>query len=252
VFFSAGPRRLRSALLTPAGREPSEPLPVLLDPYGGPKFQRVMKTRALFLESQWLADQGFVVLVIDGRGTPGRGPSWEREVHLDLLPVALEDQVEGLRAAAERYPFLDLSRVAIRGWSFGGELAALAVIRHPEVFAAAVSGAPATDNRLYDTHYTERYLGLPAEEPDAYARGSPLTGAETLERPILIVHGMSDDNVFVAHSLRLSRALLEAGKPHVFLPLSGATHMAKEPQVAENLLRLEIRFLRNALGLSDS
>jgi dipeptidyl-peptidase-4 len=252
VFFSAGSRGLRSALLTPASREPSEPMPVLLDPYGGPKFQRVMKTRTHFVESQWFADQGFVVLVIDGRGTPGRGPSWEREVHLGLLPVALEDQIEGLHAAADLYPFLDLTRVAIRGWSFGGEMAALAVIRHPEVFAAAICGAPATDHRLYDTHYTERYLGLPDEEPEAYARGSPLTEAATLERPILIVHGMSDDNVFVGHSLRLSRALLEAGTPHTFLPLSGATHMAKEPEVAENLLHLEVRFLRDALGLDRS
>ena len=251
ILFSAGARELRSALLLPGGREPSQPVPVLLDPYGGPHYQRVIKARRQYLESQWFADQGFAVLVIDGRGTPGRGLEWERAVYLDLMGTALQDQVDGLQAAAERFPFLDLSRVAMRGWSFGGSLAAMAVIRHPEIFAAAVAGAPATDERLYDTHYTERYLGLPDEHPEVYERSSPITDAGTLERPILIVHGMSDDNVFVANSLRLSRALLEAGKPHTFLPISGATHMAKEPEVAEHLLLLELRFLREALGLGS-
>lgn len=249
VLFSAGRRELRSALLTPRGEAPSGPLPVVLDPYGGPGLQLVVKSRDFLLESQWLADQGFAVLVIDGRGTPGRSPSWEKEIHLDVLNVALEDQVDGLKAAAERYTSLDISRVAIRGWSFGGELAALAVIRHPEVFAAAVAGAPVADNRLYDTHYTERYLGHPDERPEVYDGNSTLREAATLERPILIIHGIADDNVFLANSLRLSRALLEAGKPHVFLPLSGATHMANDPAVAENLLGLEVRFLRDAMGI---
>ena len=251
VLFSAGPRELRSALLTPGGEEPSRLLPVILDPYGGPGFQRVVKNGAYFLESQWLADQGFAVLVIDGRGTPGRGPTWEKEIHLDVLSVALEDQVQGLHAAAERFPFLDLRRVAMRGWSFGGELAALAVLRHPDVFAAAVAGAPVTDNRLYDTHYTERYLGHPDEVPEVYDRNSTLDEAAKLERPLLILHGMADDNVFVANSLRLSQALLQAGRPHIFLPLSGATHMANDPAIAENLLHLEVRFLRDALGLES-
>ncbi|MGH2678082.1 MAG: DPP IV N-terminal domain-containing protein, partial [Actinomycetota bacterium] len=172
TLFAGGKRELRSALLVPDGSEPEGPLPVLLDPYGGPHFQRVTRTRGQYLESQWFADQGFAVLVVDGRGTPGRGPSWDREVHLDLLPVALEDQVDGLHAAAERFGFLDLDRVAIRGWSFGGELASAAVLRRPDVFQAAVAGAPVTDQRLYDTHYTERYLGRPDEHPEVYRQNS--------------------------------------------------------------------------------
>lgn len=249
TFFLAGARELRAALLLPGGREPQGPLPVLLDPYGGPWFQRVMRARDWFLESQWFADQGFAVLVADGRGTPGRGTAWERAVHRDLLGPPLEDQVDALHAAAERFPFLDLGRVAIRGWSFGGELAAAAVLRRPDVFHAAVAGAPGTDQRLYDTHYTERYLGHPDEEPEAYRRGSLVEDAAALERPLLLIHGLADDNVFAAHSLRLSRALTEAGRPHVFLPLSGASHMAKEEVVAENLLLLQLRFLRDALGI---
>ncbi|HEV2906478.1 MAG TPA: prolyl oligopeptidase family serine peptidase [Actinomycetota bacterium] len=249
ILFSAGSRELRAALLVPGGREPEGPLPVLLDPYGGPQFRRVVRSRSAFLESQWFADQGFAVLVADGRGTPARGLAWERAVHLNLMDPTLEDQIDALHAAAERFPFLDLSRVGIRGWSFGGQLAAAAVLRRPDVFHAAVVGAPVTDERLYDTHYTERYLGQPNENPEGYSSSSLLEDAFKLERPMLIIHGLADDNVFVANSLRLSRALTEAGRPHIFLPLSGATHMAKEETVAENLLLLELKFLRDALRL---
>jgi dipeptidyl-peptidase 4 len=249
ILFSAGSRELRAALLVPDGREPEGPLPVLLDPYGGPQFRRVVRSRGAFLESQWFADQGFGVLVVDGRGTPARGLAWERAVHLNLMDPTLEDQIDALHAAAERFPFLDLSRVGIRGWSFGGQLAAAAVLRRPDVFHAAVVGAPVTDERLYDTHYTERYLGQPNENPEGYSSSSLLEDAPKLERPMLIIHGLADDNVFVANSLRLSRALVEAGRPHIFLPLTGATHMAKEEAVAKNLLLLQLAFLRDALGL---
>ena len=238
------------ALFTPGGAEPDGPLPVLLDPYGGPHFAVVQKVLTLQLESQWFADQGFAVLVIDGRGTPGRGPGWDREVYRNLADPVLEDQVEGLHAAAERYPFLDLERVAIRGWSFGGFLAAMAVLRRPDVFHAAVSGAPVTDGELYDTHYTERYLGMPDTDVEAYARYRLLDDAPNLRRPLLLIHGLADDNVYVANTLRLSKALMEAGRFHSVIPLSGITHAPSQPEVAENLLLLQVRFLRDALGLA--
>jgi dipeptidyl-peptidase-4 len=160
----------------------------------------------------------------------------------------LEDQVDALRAVAAEHPDLDLSRVGIRGWSFGGFLAALAVLRRPDVFHAAVAGAPVTDWALYDTHYTERYLGRPDTDPEAYARSSLFGDAEKLERPLLLVHGLADDNVVVAHTLRLSSALLAAGRPHSVLPLSGVTHMTPQEVVAENLLLLQVRFLKEALA----
>jgi len=162
--------------------------------------------------------------------------------------------------------------VAIRGWSFGGFLAALAVLRRPDVFHAAVAGAPVTDWRLYDTHYTERYLGHPDTEGDSYDRSSLISAAERsafargddppgppahgeairppgAPRPLLLIHGLADDNVVVAHTLRLSGALLAAGYPHSVLPLTGITHMASQETVAENLLLLQLDFLRGALGM---
>jgi dipeptidyl-peptidase-4 len=246
-----GSRALATAVLLPAGAADGDRLPVLLDPYAGPHAQRVQAARAQYLTSQWFADQGFAVVVIDGRGTPGRGGAWERAVHLDLAGPVLDDQVEGLLAAAAADPRLDLSRVAIRGWSFGGYLAALAILRRPDIFHAAVAGAPVTEWRLYDTHYTERYLGDPNVDSGPYERTSLLGDAHRLERPLLLVHGLADDNVVAAHTLRLSAALLAAGRAHSVLPLSGVTHMTPQEVVAENLLLLQLEFLRRALGLTD-
>jgi dipeptidyl-peptidase 4 len=247
-----GDRDLRAALVLPtwhiAGRGA---LPVLLDPYGGPHAQRAVQRRDAFYVSQWFADAGFAVLVADGRGTPGRGPAWERAVAGSLADAPLEDQVDALHAAAAERPELDLDRVAIRGWSFGGFLAALAVLRRPDVFHAAIAGSPVTDWRLYDTHYTERYLGQPQDNPAAYEQSSLLADAPRLSRPLLLVHGIDDDNVVVAHTLRLSRALVAAGRPHAVLPIPGITHhTGQHVAVSENLLRLQLAFLRDALGLS--
>jgi dipeptidyl-peptidase-4 len=249
TFGVVGDRDIRVATFTPEGAEPDRPLPVIVDPYGGPHFSRVIKVHRALLEPQWLADQGFAVLVADGRGTPGRGVAWEHAVYRDLAGPVLEDQVDALHAAAERFGFLDLDRVGIRGWSFGGYLAAMAVLRRPDVFHAAVAGAPVTDQVLYDTAYTERYLGLPQDEPEAYRRDSLIDDAPQLRRPLLLIHGLADDNVLVANTLRLSRALTEAGRLHSVVPLSGITHMTTQESVAENLLLLQVRFLRQALGL---
>jgi dipeptidyl-peptidase-4 len=283
-FLAAGRDDLRTAVLFPSWHQPGSPLPVVMDPYGGPHAQMVMKTSAIFRSAQWLAEQGFAVVVADGRGTPGRGPAWDRAVYRDLATHALADQVTALHAAAEKFGDLDTSRVAIRGWSFGGYLSALAVLRRPDVFHAGIAGAPVTDWRLYDTHYTERYLGDPSQDPAPYeqsslfsegviagpvgsktgptaGRSGGLSARETTAssivdeeraglsqpRPLLIIHGLADDNVVVAHSLRLSSALLAAGYPHSVLPLSGVTHMTPQEVVAENLLLLQVAFLRQAL-----
>jgi dipeptidyl-peptidase-4 len=255
ALFGAGARKIRTAVLLPSWHQPGQrKLPVLLDPYGGPHAQRVLRARAAYLTSQWFAEQGFAVVVADGRGTPGRGPEWEHAVAGDLAGPVLADQVDALHDAAARFADLDTGRVAIRGWSFGGYLAALAVLRRPDVFHAAVAGAPVTDWRLYDTHYSERYLGHPDTDSGPYDRTSLIIEAERAGEPraLLLIHGLADDNVVVAHTLRLSGALLAAGYPHGVLPLSGITHMASQETVAENLLLLQLDFLRRALGLPIS
>ncbi len=251
TFLTVGAHELRCALLLPRGHQRgSARLPVLCDPYGGPAARRVVAARNAYLTPQWLADQGFAVLIADGRGTPGRGPDWDRLIHYDEATPNLEDQVEALHAVAAAYPDLDLTRVGIRGWSHGGYLAALAVLRRPDVFHTAVAGAPVTDQRLYDTFYTERYLGHPDDHPDAYTYNSLIDDAPKLERPLMLIHGLADDNVVVAHTLRLSSALLAAGRPHTVLPLSGVTHMARQEEVAENLMLLQVEFLKRTLGIS--
>ncbi|MFD6328492.1 alpha/beta fold hydrolase [Streptomyces niveus] len=248
-----GAHRIPCAVLLPTQYEEVDgPLPVLLDPYGGPHGQRVVAAHNPYLTSQWFADQGFAVVVADGRGSPGRSPGWEKAVK-DNLPLTLDDQIEALQALAERFP-LDQSRVAIRGWSYGGYLAALAALRRPDVFHAAIAGAPVTDWRLYDTHYTERYLGDPAEAAEVYAVNSLVTDDGLAEpaspvRPMMIIHGLADDNVVMTHTLRLSSALLSAGRPHEVLPLTGVTHMTPQEQIAENLLLLQVDFLKRSLGM---
>ncbi|MFF4469586.1 prolyl oligopeptidase family serine peptidase [Streptomyces sp. NPDC001599] len=251
TLTQGGARRVPCAVLMPTDYHGDTPLPVLLDPYGGPHGQRVVAAHNAHLTSQWFADQGFAVVVADGRGTPGRSPAWEKAVKDDVAAVVLQDQVDALHALAADFP-LDLNRVAVRGWSFGGYLAALAALRRPDVFHAAVVGAPVTDLRLYDTHYQERYLGDPGEQPDVYRRNSVIDDAGLVDaaephRPMMVIHGLADDNVVVAHSLRLSSALLAAGRPHEVLPLSGVTHMTPQESVAENLLLLQVDFLKRSL-----
>lgn len=249
-LITTGLRSLATAVLLPHDHDGSQ-LPVLLDPYGGPHALRVQRSSNAFASSQWFADQGFAVVVADGRGTPGRGAGWDRTVHRDLATPALEDQIDALHGAAERFDVLDLDRVAIRGWSFGGYLAALAVLRRPDVFHAAVAGAPVTDWRLYDTHYTERYLGHPDDDDAGYDASSLLSLAAALTRPLLLIHGLADDNVVAAHTLQLSSALLAAGRPHEVLPLVGVSHMTPQEQVAENLLLHQLDFLRRSLGIDN-
>jgi len=186
--------------------------------------------------------------VASGRGAAGRGRAGERAVHTDLAHAPPADQITALEKVAADVGGLDLDRVAIRGGSFGGYLAALAVRRRPDVFHAAIAGAPVTDWTLYDTHYTERYLGDPNQQGAAYAASSLLDDAPSLTRPLLLIHGLADDNVVAAHTLRLSSALLAAGRPHDVLPLVGVTHMTPQEVVAENLLLHQLEFLKTALG----
>ncbi|GAA1254263.1 prolyl oligopeptidase family serine peptidase [Kitasatospora nipponensis] len=247
---TVGPRELRTLLFLPSWHRPGDdPLPVLVDPYAGPGLQKVTADQSAHMfVSQWFAEQGFAVLVTDGAGTPGRGPRWEREIHGDFLGPVLDDQVAALHEMVRRHRELDPGRVGVRGWSFGGTLAAAAVLRRPDVFHAAVAGGAVSDQRLYDTHWRERYLGHPDTFPEHYRACSLLHDAPKLTRPLLLVHGLADDNVFVANTLRLSAALLAAGRPHEVLPLSEVTHAAPAGDGYARLLGHQLEFLRRHLA----
>lgn len=262
-FTRLGERGLYTAIVLPSASSEyahADTLPVLMKPYGGPGFQQVVENQSFYWDAQWWADQGYIVVTADGRGTTGRGPKWDRAIYETMKSVTLEDQIDAVRALPEALATLaaqenkefsettipqpDLNRVAMIGWSYGGFLSALAVLEAPETFAAACAGAPPTDWTLYDTHYTERYLGL---DPAVYERNSIISDAPQLDRPLMLIHGFADDNVTIAHSLRLSQALMAAGRKHTFLPLTGITHMTNDETVAENLLILQRDFLAEAL-----
>jgi dipeptidyl-peptidase-4 len=240
-------RMHHAAVLRPRSFVPGRRYPVLLSVYGGPHRNYVTLDPYGYLTDQWYADGGFIVVRGDGRGTPGRGRDWERSIHQRLASVPLEDQVAILQAVAAQRPELDLGRVGILGWSFGGYLSAMAVELRPDVFHAAAAGAPVTDWRDYDTHYTERYMGLLAGAEAAYDESSALTHAAQLERPLLLIHGTTDDNVYFTHTLKLSQALFRAGKPFEMLPLAGFTHMVPDPVVKRALSHRILDFFRHNL-----
>jgi dipeptidyl-peptidase 4 len=245
-----GPRELRAVLYLPSWHRPGRGrLPVLADPYGGAGMQRVTaELDWASLVAQWFAEQGFAVLVADGSGTPGRGPGWEREVYGDLFGPVLQDQVTAVQEVARLYPDLDPSRVGIRGWSFGGSLAVWAVLQRPDVFHAAVAGAGVTDQRLYNAYWRERFLGQPDRFPGRYEAFSLVRAAPKLTRPLLLMHGLADTNVYPVNTLRLSSALLAAGRPHEVLLLPGVGHRAIGDAVTESLLWHQARFLQRHLG----
>ncbi|SOB85012.1 dipeptidyl-peptidase-4 [Streptomyces sp. 1331.2] len=246
-FARVTDRELPSAVVYPRDHVPGRRLPVLLDVYGGPGYQAVATEPRRWQLRQWWADQGFAVVTTDNRGTPFVSPDFTRAIFRRFSRAALDDQVDALHALAAHHPDLDLRRVGVRGWSYGGYFAALAVLRRPDVFHAACAGAPPTDFRLYDTAYTERYLGLPQDNPEGYAGDCLLTDAPGLTRPLLLIHGLADDNVHPAHTLLLSQALTAAGRPHAVLPLPGVTHMTPDG-MNEQLAQAELAFLRDALG----
>ncbi|MET9882781.1 prolyl oligopeptidase family serine peptidase [Streptomyces sp. NPDC006430] len=236
-----------TSVVFPRGHVPGRRLPVLMDSYGGPGFQDVSAEPRRWQHRQWWADRGFAVVTVDNRGTPYVSPAFTHAVYRGFSEVTLEDQVAALHALGERHPDLDLDRVGVRGWSYGGYLSAMAVLRRPDVFHAAAAGAAPTDFRYYDTAYTERYLGLPQEHPEVYEQDSLIPDAPQLIRPLLLITGLADDNVHPSHTLRLSQALTDAGRPHQLLALPGVTHMTPNG-TREKLMALELEFFRKELA----
>lgn len=236
------------AVTRPRNFDPKKKYPVIVSVYGGPTLQTVMKSMPGYLMAQWQADQGFIVVHIDNRGTPGRGRSWERAIYRSFGSIPLDDQAAALKALGAKFPELDLTRVGIRGWSFGGYMSALAVLKRPDVYHAGIAGAPVCAWEDYDTHYTERYLGLPKDNPDGYKESSLLTWAPKLSRPLLLVHGTADDNVYPLHSLKLADALTRAGKDFEYLPLLSMTHGVSDATLRRRLEERCLRFFKRHLG----
>lgn len=243
-----GERAYHAALVRPRNFQPGQKYPVILSVYGGPQVTVVSATASTYLTDQWLADHGYIVARLDGRGTPLRGRDWQRRMRGNFIDIALHDQIEGLQALGAQYPEMDLSRVGVTGWSFGGYFSAMAVLRRPDIFKAAVAGAPVVSWENYDTYYTERYMGLVDENPAGYAASNVLTYASKLERPLLLIHGLTDDNVYAQHTLQLADALFMAGKPYEFMPLLG-THMAgaTDPLVEQRSYERRLEFFNRTL-----
>lgn len=152
---------------------------------------------------QWLANHGFLVVAFDGRGTPFRGRDWERVLKGNFINYPLNDQAEALHRMAALVPQMDMNRVGVYGWSFGGYFSAMAVMQRPDIYHAGFVGAPVSVWEDYDTHYTERYIGTPQDNKDGYHDSSVLTHAHKLTQPLLIAHGTADDNVYFSHAIKV-------------------------------------------------
>ena len=174
-----------------------------------------------------LATRGYAVFKLDNRGAARRGLAFEAVLHRHTGAIEVQDQVDGVRWLAAR-GVADPARVGIYGWSYGGYLTLMCLLAAPEVFRAGVAGAPVTDWDGYDTHYTERYLGTPANNPDGYAASSILPRAAGLAGRLLVVHGMIDENVHFRHTARLIAALETAERPFDLLVLPADRHMPRD------------------------
>jgi dipeptidyl-peptidase-4 len=239
---------LNGMLIPPLDRKPSQRYPVLVQVYGGPGTQVVTNSfGAVSPLATYLTQQGFGIFLLDNRGTPGRDRAFSRILYHRVADVEVRDQLAGVNYLRS-VPWVDDTRIAVSGWSYGGTMAALLITVEGTPFAAAISGAPVTDWRLYDTHYTERYLGIPTENADVYRRADLVPRAAQLRRPLLIVHGTADDNVLFENSLRLIQALQEKSVPFELMIYPGHAHGVEGRAPRLHLLRTMVRFLSRELA----
>jgi dipeptidyl-peptidase-4 len=220
---------LHYQIIKPRELEPGRRYPVIVDVYGGPGSQRVRKAWGGYPRGnegffrQLLAQSGYIVFTLDNRGSGSRGVRFESALYHHLGSVEIEDQVTGVNFL-RTLPYVDPARVGVFGWSYGGYMALMCMMQAPDVFAAGVAGAPVTDWKLYDTHYTERFMGMPQSNPDGYAKSSVLHYAEDLKGSLLIMHGMADDNVLFTHSTTLFKKLQDLNEPFEVMTYPGGKH----------------------------
>ncbi|HEY3636839.1 MAG TPA: DPP IV N-terminal domain-containing protein [Rhizomicrobium sp.] len=249
-YSTVGKLGFDAMVLRPRDFDSKRKYPVILSVYGGPAAKTVWAAPRDYFADQCMADRGYIVVTSDNRGTPGRDSAWFRAVKGNAIDIPLQDQVEALQALGARVPQMDMGRVGVFGWSFGGYFSAMATMRRPDVFAAGIAGAPVVDWQDYDTYYTERYMGLPDANADGYRKSNVLTYADQLSRPLLIVHGVTDDNVHFENSMKLTIALLKAGKPYDLMLLPG-THMLADELLRARETERQMDFFAAHLGAAN-
>jgi dipeptidyl-peptidase-4 len=233
-------------MLKPKSFAPSRKYPVIVHVYGEPAGQTVLNRwgggRMLFHRA--LADTGYVVVSIDNRGTPApKGAAWRKIIYGSVGDLSSREQAAAIKALSARHAFLDGGRVGIWGWSGGGSNTLNAMFRFPDVYKVGVSVAPVPDQKLYDTIYQERYMGLPKDNADGYRLGSPVNFAEGLKGKLLLIHGSGDDNVHYQGTERLVDRLVELGKPFDLMVYPNRTHaIAEGPGTTPHIYQLIARY----------
>jgi dipeptidyl-peptidase-4 len=247
--------KLDGWLLKPADFDSTKRYPVLFHVYGEPASQTVLDEWGGFttLWHRMLAQQGYIVVSVDNRGTPApRGRAWRKSIYRQIGVLASADQAAAARDLARR-PYVDPARIGIWGWSGGGSMTLNAVFRYPDLYAMGMAVAPVPDLRLYDTIYQERYMGLPAENAEGYRRGSPITFAGQLRGRLLVVHGSGDDNVHYQGTERLVNALVAANKQFSMMTYPNRTHCICEgPGTTRHLFELLEGYVHENLPLAVS
>ncbi len=223
TLAAADGQALHYRLFKPAHFDPAKRYPAIVDVYGGPGVQHVLDSWTGASFPQILTRAGYVVFQLDNRGSAARGTAFQKPIHGRLGEIEVADQVQGARWLGSQ-PYVDASRIGVWGWSYGGYMTLMLMFRAPSVFAAGVAGAPVTDWTLYDTHYTERYIERPADNPAGYEASSVLPYAKDLRGKLLVMHGMADDNVLFLNSTKLLRRLQDLGKPFEVMVYPGAKH----------------------------
>jgi dipeptidyl-peptidase-4 len=237
---------LYGAILPPRVIEPGKKYPVVVMVYGGPGAQTVLDMWSARLAWQHLADRGFVVFQLDNRGSAGRGPAFEAPLYSKVGDIELADQIAGLDAIAKR-PYVDTSRVGIFGHSYGGYMAALALLKAPDRFHVGVAGSPVTSWRLYDSAYTERYLGSPKDNAAAYDASDLTKMAGNLRGHLFLIHALMDENVHFQNTAELIDALVAANKRFDLLVFPGERHGYRAPSARRYATERSIEYLAEHL-----
>lgn len=233
---------LYTRIMTPP-LEPGKRYPVFMLHYGGPGAGRVVTNQWGSPIYQYLVDRGWIVFAIDNRGTPDRGKAFEDQLYRAMGTVEINDQLKGLEWLKAQ-PYVDPKRIATYGWSYGGYLSVKLLEKAPGLFSAAIAGAPVTRWELYDTHYTERYLGKPQDRPSAYPASGAVEDAIRIKDPMLLIHGMSDDNVVFDNATALVARMQSAAIPFEMMVYPGQTHRVGGPGISVHLWRTIEDFLR--------